>query len=102
MYTIKFERSFLSDYRRITRAHPFIKREFEVAMRELAERGELPEMYGAHVLDNPGGNYNGCIDFHLSEGKVDIVVRYLPHRTNPIIRFVRMGSHADLCQGPVV
>ena len=43
MYTIKFERSFLSDYRRITRAHPFIKREFEVAMRELAERGVLPE-----------------------------------------------------------
>ena len=102
MYTIKFERSFLSDYRRITRAYPFIKREFEVAMRELAERGELPEMYGAHVLDNPGGNYNGCIDFHLPEGKVDVVVLYLPHRTNPIIRFVRMGSHADLFQGPVV
>ena len=59
MYTIKFERSFLSDYRRVVRAHPFIRHEFEVAMRELAERGELPEMYGAHVLDNPGGNYNG-------------------------------------------
>ena len=100
MYAIKFDSSFVSDYRKVTRRHPQIKREFEAALRVLAESGELPESYGAHVLDNPGGNYNGLIDFHLSDGIVDVVVLYLPHKTNPAIRFVRMGTHGELFQGP--
>ena len=48
-----------------------------------------------------GGNYNGHIDFHLSDGLVDVVVLYLPHKTNPVIRLVRMGSHQELFQGPL-
>ena len=100
MYAIKFDSSFVSDYRKVTRRHPQIKRGFEAALRVLAESGELPESYGAHVLDNPGGNYNGLIDFHLSDGIVDVVVLYLPHKTNPAIRFVRMGTHGVLFQGP--
>ncbi len=43
---------------------------------------------------------NGHIDFHLSDGLVDVVVLYLPHKTNPVIRLVRMGSHEELFQGP--
>ena len=62
--------------------------------------GSLPAEYGAHELSNPGGNYNGRIDFHLSDGLVDVVVLYLPHKTNPVIRLVRMGSHEELFQGP--
>lgn len=99
MYTIKFEPVFIADYKRVMQRHPELKREFNVAMHELAERGELSESYGSHVLDNPGGNYNGHIDFHLSDGVVDVVVLYLPHKANPVIRFVRMGSHAELFQG---
>ena len=100
MYAIKFDTSFIADYRRVTRAHPHIKGEFDAAMRELAEHGVLPGSYGARALDNPGGNYNGHIDFHLSDGAVDVVVLYLPHKTNPVIRFVRMGTHAELFRGP--
>ena len=47
----------------------------------------------------PGGNYNGHIDFHLSDGLVDVVVLYLPHKTNPVIRLVRMGTHQELFSG---
>ena len=101
MFNIKFDSVLLSDFRRVTHRLPFIKREFDIAMRELAEHGVLPESYGAHLLDNPGGNYNGHIDFHLSDGKVDVVVLYLPHKTNPTIRFVRMGAHDELFQGPI-
>lgn len=89
----------MSDYRKVTRRHPQIKREFEAALRVLAEGGELPESYGAHALDNPDGNYNGHIDFHLSDVIVDVVVLNLPHKTNPAIRFVRMGTHGELFQG---
>ena len=34
------------------------------------------------------------------DGEVDVLVLYLPHKTNPIIRLVRMGSHKELFQGP--
>ena len=101
MYAIKFDASFTADYRRITRQHPQIKRELNAAIHELSENGELPDSYGAHLLDNPGGNYNGHVDFHLSDGKVDVVVLYLLHKTNPVIRFVRMGTHGELFQGPI-
>ena len=100
MYTIKFDSAFKPDYLRVTRRHPFIKDEFLTAMRELAASGTLPESYGAHELSNPDGNYNGHIDFHFSDGIVDVIVLYLPHKTNPVIRFVRMGSHSELFQGP--
>jgi mRNA interferase YafQ len=55
-------------------------------------------MYDLHVLSKSTRRYNGLMDFHLSDGKVDIIVLYLPHATNPIIRLVRIGSHKDLFQ----
>ncbi|WP_455139966.1 type II toxin-antitoxin system YafQ family toxin [Thermophilibacter sp.] len=99
-YAIKFDSAFKADYQRVTRQHPRIREELRAAMVELADCGALPDAYRPHVLDNPGGNYNGHIDFHLSDGAVDVVVLYLPHRTNPVIRFVRMGTHGELFQGP--
>ena len=77
------------------------KSEFKAAVAELVAHGLLPAEYGAHELSNPGGNYNGHIDFHLSDGLVDVVVLYLPHKTNPVIRLVRMGTHQELFQGPL-
>ena len=64
--------------------------------------GAVPDEYGPHELSNPGENYNGHIDFHLSDGVVDVVVLYMPHKSNPIIRLVRMGSHDELFQGPLI
>lgn len=101
MYRLKSDPEFKRDFRRVVRRHPWIRAELDAAARELAVNGELPESYGAHLLDNPGGNYNGHVDFHLSDGKVDVVVLYLPHRSNPEIRFVRMGTHEELFEGPV-
>lgn len=99
MLRITFDSAFDRDYKRVARSHPWIKKEFASAARELMLNGVLPESYGAHMLDNPGGNYNGHIDFHLSDGRVDVVVLYMPHMSNPEIRFVRMGSHEELFHG---
>lgn len=99
MFTITYEEIFLADYKRVTRQHPFIKQELIAAVRILAETGKLPDSYRAHMLTNSGGTYTGHIDFHLSDGLIDVVVLYLPHKTNPTIRFVRMGTHSELFQG---
>lgn len=101
MFEIVFEKTFVEDYRRVKRRAPFVAKELREAMELLRADGKLPERYRAHMLANPGGNYNGHIDFHLSEGELDVVVLYLPHKTNPSIRFVRMGSHDELFQGPM-
>ncbi|PEG86049.1 type II toxin-antitoxin system mRNA interferase toxin, RelE/StbE family, partial [Lactobacillus sp. UMNPBX14] len=41
-------------------------------------------------------NYNGSYEYHLSDGKVDVLVIYMPHKTNPSIRLIRVGSHNEL------
>ena len=99
-YTVKYDAVFKRDYKKVMNRHPELKDEFRAAVTELVVNGRLPESYRPHLLTNPGGNYNGHIDFHLSAGKVDVVVLYLPHRTSPIIRLVRMGAHEELFQGP--
>ena len=100
MFEIKVEAQFKTDYKRTMRVPPQLKSEFIAAIVELLAHGSLPAEYGAHELSNPGGNYNGHIDFHLSDGLVNVAVLYLPHKTNPVIRLVRTGSHDELFQGP--
>lgn len=103
MFEIRVEHRFKLDYQRVIRVHPQLKADFAEAVEELMQTGRVPEEYRPHVLDNPGGNYNdGHIDFHLSDGKIDVIVLYLPHKTNPIIRLVRMGMHEELFQGPTL
>lgn len=102
VFEVKTDSTFVSDYRRVIRLHPHIRAELKAAVAELMARGEVPEGYRPHVLNNPGGNYNGHIDFHLSDGQADVLVLYLPHKTNPVIRLVRMGSHDELFQGPAL
>lgn len=99
MFEVKYGPAFKADFRRVMRRHPHLLAEFKAAVAELVAHGEVPEEYGPHALSNPGGNYNGHVDFHLSGGLVDVIVLYLPHRTNPSIRLVRMGSHEELFQG---
>lgn len=96
MYEVKPEPQFQTDYRHVMREHPELKPEFQAAVRELMQTDSVSEQYRPHMLQNPGGNYSGHIDFHLSVGKTDVTVLYIPHKTNPIIHLVRMGSHDEL------
>ena len=98
---IKFEPAFKSDYKRIAKKHPGIAKEFDEVLISLYEMGEIPKAYTPRFLMNPGGNYSGNMEFHLSDGKVDVIVIYKPHKTNPQVRFIRMGSHEELFRGPL-
>ena len=99
MWEIQFEQGFIRDVRAVVRQHPQIKEELAVAVEVLSETGTLPEGYFLHELDNPGGNYNGHMDFHLSDGLVDVVVHCVMHKGRMVIRFVRMGTHEELFRG---
>lgn len=99
-YQIILEPAFELDYKELKRRHPELLPDFRDAIRQLALFGIVGEEYKPHILDNPGGLYNGNYEFHLSDGVVDILVVYMPHKTNPAIRLVRIGSHLQLFSGP--
>lgn len=96
---IKFESAFKADYKRVKQQRPAIAKEFAHVLKTLVEEGEVPQEYNPHLLDNPKANYTGHMEFHIAEGAFDVLVIYMPHKTNPSIRFVRMGSHAELFHG---
>lgn len=96
-YTIKFDSRFDADYEWLSRTCD----DLDDAIVLLSENGELPEGYRPHVLDNPGGNYNGHWEFHLA-GDIDVLVLYWKRAGHTVIRMVRIGSHAELFQGDLL
>lgn len=100
-YQLKIDPQFKKDYQIFKKQYQELVSEFKVALQELRLNGHVPDAYHPHKLDNRGGLYNDTIDFHLSDGQVDVVVLYMPHKSNPVIRLVRIGTHQDLFQGGI-
>ncbi|MCI2148199.1 type II toxin-antitoxin system mRNA interferase toxin, RelE/StbE family [Bifidobacterium crudilactis] len=101
-YRIRFDSQFTREYAQLRHDHVQLADELdELIIEELAVNGTVPDAYRPHMLANPGGNYNGHWEFHLSEGAIDVLVLYLPHHSNPIIRLVRIASHDELFQGRI-
>ena len=96
-----FEPQFNADYTELSRVHPELMDDLDDAIEYLREQGELPEGYRPHVLDNPGGNYNGHWEFHLA-GDIDVLVLYWKRDGHTVIRMVRIGAHAELFQGELL
>jgi len=101
MYAVKYEPQFKKDYKKFKKDHPELIKDFKNTVNQLVNKGKVGDGYDLHPLDKRGGNYSGHFDYHLSDGKVDVVVIYKPHKTNPIIRLVRIGNHGDLFEEPV-
>jgi mRNA-degrading endonuclease YafQ of YafQ-DinJ toxin-antitoxin module len=48
------------------------------------------------VLDNPGGVYNGCMEFHLDD---NVLVLFSPPFPNNSVTMRRICTHAELLCG---
>lgn len=99
MYELIYEPQFKRDYRKLKRMHPELVSDLVITLNQLQARGIVNFSYRPHILNNRGGNYNGNYEYHVSDGKVDILVIYKPHRSNPTIRLIRIGSHNELFHG---
>lgn len=100
MYILTYDSQFKIDYKKLKKEHPELKPDLKNVLEQLRNKGTVEASYHPHILNNWGGNYNGHYELHLSDDKVDVLVLYLPHKTNPTIRLVRLGSHGELFQGP--
>lgn len=97
MYILKPSKQFKQDFKRVKKDHPELIKEVLTALKLLREQGKVPEKtYNLHILNNPNLNYFGTLECHLADGKVDLLLIYQPHKTNPVIRLVRLGSHKEL------
>lgn len=76
MYEIdSHSKEFDKDFKRLARYNRVLARELmELIADELMPNGRVPDSYRPHVLDNPGGLYNGCMEFHLAD---DVLVLLL-------------------------
>ena len=98
MITIKFDQQFQTDFKRISRRIPQIVTELEYVIEAIEEYGRVPESYNPHMLDRP----RGYAEFHLAEGKMDVLVIYSERSEASTIRFIRLGSHDELFDGPLL
>ena len=98
-FELIFEPQFTKDYRKLKKEHPELISDLRGSFKELSMYGIVNEISKLHTLNNRGGNYNGNQEYHLSNVKVDVLVIYNPHKTNPTIRMIRIGTHKDLFQG---
>lgn len=88
MYELKPEPQFKKDYQNLKRSHPELISDLLETLKQLQKNGIVNSEYYPHLLNNRGGNYNGNYEYHLSDGKVDVLVIYMPHKTNPVIRLI--------------
>ena len=89
MLTIKYEREFKKDYKRIVRRGYNIQL-METIIELLAKREPLPSKYKDHALT---GEYRGCRECHITP---DWLLIYQIHDEELILILTRTGSHSDL------
>ncbi|OZG50399.1 type II toxin-antitoxin system YafQ family toxin [Bombiscardovia coagulans] len=97
MYELKVSKDFRKDYRRLSRWNPKLARELtDLLEHELQVYGRVPEQCRPHTLDNRGGLYNGCGEFHLLD---DVLVIYSPFNPKGTITLRRICTHRELRTG---
>jgi mRNA interferase YafQ len=100
-YRLKFEPQFKKDFQLFRREYPELLSELRLVLNSLEQTGKVDAAYDLHLLDNPTLNYYQHMEFHLADGKIDVLVIYMPHKTNFTIRLVRIGSHQQLFSEPI-
>lgn len=94
MVDVRFTGDYLTDLGRLSRWNEDRARQVRDVVSEfLAVDGMVPDSYHPHVLNLPGGCYNGCVEFHACDDD-DVLVLY--HRGRDFVRMVRICTHAEL------
>jgi mRNA interferase YafQ len=89
MLTIRYQRAFKKDYKRV------VKRGYHIPLMEavidlLAEEKPLPPQYKDHPLS---GDYIGCRECHITP---DWLLIYEINQGELILYLTRTGTHSDL------
>ncbi|KRL79508.1 type II toxin-antitoxin system YafQ family toxin [Ligilactobacillus equi] len=95
-WQIRYDQEFINDVRYWKTQVSNLREELQAITEYILEYGEVPEEYNPHLLVDPSLPYNGNMDFHLFDGKLDLLVIYTEIEKKKIFRFIRLGSHKQL------
>lgn len=79
---------FKKDLKKYKHATDLIE-ELEKVLKELQQKGTVPEKYSPHPLIS---NYKDCMECHI---KSDFLLIWID-KTRPVIKLLRLGSHSEL------
>lgn len=97
MFELRYTSEFDADLERLARFNGSLAIELcELIHTELERHGSMPDGYDPHPLSNPGGLYNGYMEFHLSG---DVLVLFWPPEPKSFVRLARICTHEELRTG---
>lgn len=91
-----FDRQFKLDVNRWRKKADNLQAELQEIIAYILEYGEIPTEYNPHELVDPSLPYAVNMDFHLLDGKVDLLIIYTEINKRRVFRFMRLGSHNEL------
>ncbi|MDC2828421.1 type II toxin-antitoxin system YafQ family toxin [Limosilactobacillus mucosae] len=95
-WKITYDREFMNDVDHWSKKIDGLQTELRSIAAYILEYGEIPEEYNPHKLTDTLLPYTGNMDFHLLDGKVDIIIIYAEINKHKVFRFMRLGSHSEL------
>ncbi|HJE27073.1 type II toxin-antitoxin system YafQ family toxin [Limosilactobacillus pontis] len=95
-WRICFDRRFQLDVNKWKNQVDDLQGELRDIVDYIIEYGEIPSEYDPHELVDLTLPYTGTMDFHLFDGKVDLLVIYTEINKHRVFRFMRLGSHNEL------
>ncbi|KAE8128050.1 MULTISPECIES: type II toxin-antitoxin system YafQ family toxin [Bifidobacterium] len=97
MFDVRYSTDFDGDVDRLIVKHPALVEDLDMIIAdELVPEGAVSDSYEPHVLDNRGGHYNGCMEFHLAD---DVLVLFSPPYPKRSLTMRRICTHAELSSG---
>lgn len=95
-YYVYPEDTFIKDVNRWRKKVPNLWQEIQAVTSYMQEEGKIPADYDPHRLTDKDLNYVGYFEFHLLDGKIDLLVIHTQNRKRHNFRLVRLGTHNEL------
>lgn len=95
-YVVYPEDTFIKDVKRWSKKIPNLWHEISAITSVMQEDGKIPAEYDPHLLTDKDLNYVGYFEFHLFEGKLDLLVIHTQNKKQHSFRLVRLGTHEEL------
>ena len=95
-WRISYDRQFKLDVNNWRKRVDNLQTELRGIIDYILEYGEIPEEYDPHKLVDSSLPYTGNMDFHLLDGKVDLIIIYTEINKRKVFRFMRLGGHNEL------
>ena len=95
-WKVSFDRQFKIDVNNWRKKVDNLQVELQGIIDYILKYGEITAEYDPHELIDPTLPYTGNMDFHLFDGKVDLLIIYTEINKRKVFRFMRFGSHNEL------